>query len=189
MAATIANIYQFKITLWETSPKIWRRIQVPEQYSFRDLHVAIQDAMGWMGGHMHQFETIDPKTGEIVLIGVPYGEGNVVPEETAKIASYFLSPKDGAGYEYDFGDSWEHVIILEKILPAVAKTRYPRCIAGKRACPPEDCGGTPGFENFLKIIANPNHEEYKEYIEWLGYVFNPAYFDPKSVRFRHPKGR
>lgn len=191
MPIKTSNIYQFKITLKDTKPKIWRRIQVSEKYNFWDLHVAIQDAMGWLDCHLHQFEIINPKTGGKELIGIPDDEGfeDVISEKTVKIAKYFLSPKDKASYEYDFGDGWEHEIILEKILPAIAETQYPQCIAGERACPPEDCGGVWGYENLLEIIANPNHEEYKERIEWLEDNFDPVDFDPKLVVFEDPKDR
>ena len=107
MIAKSLNIYQFKITLKEIKPKIWRRIQVTENYTFWDLHVAIQDAMGWQDCHLHQFEIINPKTGERELIGIPEEEGfndtDTVSEKKAKIAKYFLSIKDKANYEYDFG--------------------------------------------------------------------------------------
>jgi hypothetical protein len=177
------QIYQFKITLREIKPKIWRSIQVPSNYSFWDFHVAIQDAMGWQDYHLHQFTIINPKTGESEVIGIADDESfqEIIAGKKAKISKYFLSPKDKANYEYDFGDGWEHEITLEKILPVNANDKYPQCIAGARACPPEDCGGVYGYENLLKIIKDPNHEEYKEQIKWLGGEFNPEDFDHKSV--------
>jgi hypothetical protein len=189
MATKSSNIYQFKITLQDIKPKIWRRIQVPGNYTFWDLHVAIQNAMGWYDCHLHQFEIINPKIGERDLIGIPEdgGFGDAIPGEKVKIAKYFLSPKDKASYEYDFGDGWEHEVVLEKILPAVMGTKYPQCIAGKRACPPEDCGGVWGYEALLQIIANPKHPEYQERMEWLREGFNPEKFDPKLVEFDDPK--
>jgi hypothetical protein len=190
MTAKTTNIYQFKIALKEIKPKIWRRIQVPEKYSFWDLHVAIQNAMGWENYHLHKFEIIDPKTGFKVEIGMPdeeFDDIQIVPEEKAKIAKYFLSAKDKAIYEYDFGDGWEHEIVLEKILPTVVDNQYPKCIAGERACPPEDCGGVWGYEGLLEIMANQEHEEYTDRMEWLGREFDPEAFDPGSVEFEDPK--
>lgn len=192
MAAKTSNIYQFKITLKHAKPKIWRRIQVPGNYNFWELHLAIQDAMGWQDCHLHQFEIINPKTGEKDFISVE--EENelfdyVIPGTKAKIAKYFLAAKDKSIYEYDFGDGWEHEVVLEKILPAVAKEEYPQCIAGERACPPEDCGGVWGYENLLKVVANPNHPEYEERMEWLGDDFDPEAFDPKLIVFTDPKMR
>jgi len=191
MTTKSLNIYQFKITLKGVKPQIWRRIQVPGNYNFEDLHLAIQDAMGWDGYHLHQFEIINPKTGEKDLISIPDDEGfdETISGAKVKIAKYFLSPKDKANYEYDFGDGWEHEIVLEKILPAVIDSKYPQCIAGKRACPPEDCGGVWGYEDLLKIIANPKHPEYQERMEWLGDNFNPEEFDPKLVEFDNSKQR
>jgi hypothetical protein len=191
MATKAVNIYQFKITLKYITPKIWRRIQVPWDYNFWDLHVAIQDAMGWEDYHRHQFDIIDPKTCEKVFISSPNDEGfhDVIDEHKAKIAKYFLVPKDKAIYEYDFGDGWEHEVLLEKILPAVVEDKYPQCLAGKNACPPEDCGGASGYEYLLEILANPGHEEYTERMEWLGGEFIPEEFDPKLVKFDDPKKR
>lgn len=191
MTTKNSQIYQFKITLKGIKPKIWRSIQVPSNYSFWDLHVAIQDSMGWLDYHLHQFTIINPKTGENESIGIPddeYPEG-VIPGEKVKISKYFLSPKDKAKYEYDFGDGWEHEIILEKILPIIVGSKYPQCVAGERACPPEDCGGVYGYENLLEIISNPKHEEYEEMMRWLGGEFNSEDFDPKSVYFDDPKER
>jgi len=190
MTVKTANIYQFKITLKDIKPKIWPRIQVPEKYSFWDLHVAIQNAMGWVNYHLHRFEIIDPKTGFKVEIGMPDEEFDdipIVPEEKAKIAKYFLSTKDKAIYEYDFGDGWKHEVKLEKILPVVVDDQYPKCIAGERACPPEDCGGIWVYESLLEIIADREHEEYTDRMEWLGGEFDPEAFDPESVAFEDPK--
>jgi hypothetical protein len=184
-----SNVYQFKITLKGIQPKIWRRIQVPLNYSFWDLHVAIQDAMGWLDYHMHEFEISNPRNGVKDTIGTPDDEGYVIPGNKVKISTYFFLPKDKALYIYDFGDYWEHEILLEKIVPALADADYPLCIGGKRACPPEDCGGPWGYENLLKIISNPEHEDYKTHIKWVGGKFDPETFDAKSVRFEDPKMR
>ena len=149
------RVYQFKITLKSISPPIWRRIQVPESYSFWDLHVAIQDVMGWLDSHLHEFEIINPSIGIKVAIEIP-GEDFDMDRETLpgweqKIDDYFNMENRVAYYEYDFGDSWEHMIKLEKIIPRDKDTDYPKCIAGKRSCPPEDCGGVWGYEDFLEI--------------------------------------
>jgi hypothetical protein len=187
------NVYEFKITLKDIKPKIWRKIQVPEDYNFWDLHVAIQYAMGWEDYHLHQFEIMNPKTGDKVQIGMPDDDNmcgdELVIETKARIAKYFLSPKDIALYEYDFGDGWEHEIVLEKILPAEPGTDYPKCIAGERACPPEDCGGPWGYEELLEIIKDPKHPEYTERIEWLGEDFDAEEFSPEEVEFDDPKER
>ncbi|MEI7669921.1 MAG: plasmid pRiA4b ORF-3 family protein [Pseudomonadota bacterium] len=190
-----SSVYQFKITLEEIKPIIWRRIQVPQRYNFWDLHVAIQDSMGWQDYHLHQFEMVNPKTGEKVHITIQDDDNEdlydspVIPDEEAKISSYFTLENKTAKYEYDFGDGWEHKIVLEKILPAEPGVKYPICTEGQRACPPEDCGGTYGYQELLEIVSDPKNEEYEFRKEWLGYVYNPGDFDPKSVRFDSPKKR
>jgi len=185
------QVYQFKITLDEIKPPIWRRIQVPETYSFWDLHVAIQDAMGWSDSHLHQFEMINPKTGEAVEIGIPdeEWEDEALAGWDAKMTDYFSTKNPTAHYTYDFGDSWEHTIKLEKILPREEAAEYPICLEGKRACPPEDCGGFPGYEDLLMTISDPDSEEYEETIEWLGDEFDPEHFDPEDVYFDNPEER
>lgn len=192
MATARSKIYQFKISLKGIKPKIWRRIQVPGKYSFYELHAAIQDAMGWSNCHLHEFTMKIPTTGQRISIGSPspddLGFGpETIPEENAKIARYFVSAKTKATYLYDFGDGWNHEIVLEKIISPEADVDYPRCVAGKRACPPEDCGGSWGYQKLLEIIRNPLHDEHKERMEWmdeLGYDdFDPEEFDPKSVQF------
>ena len=183
------NVYQFKVTLQGSSPPIWRRIQVPETYDFWDLHVAIQDGMGWDDCHLHEFEMVDPATNSPVSIGTPYeGAEDVLTERIQKVADYFSLKNPYARYVYDFGDSWDHKIQLEKVLPREDIT-YPVCIGGKRACPPEDCGGIWGYEAFLEIINDPSHEEYEEMMDWIGGEFDPEHFDPAEVTFDDPAQR
>jgi hypothetical protein len=188
MKKNFSQVYQFKITLKGSKPPIWRRIQVPETYTFWDLHVAIQDAMGWSFSHLHEFEVIDPLTGSVVSIGTPHKDywKEVLPEWKVKIADYFSMENRSVDYVYDFGDNWVHKVELEKILPAEEGINYPICVKGKRACPPEDCGGIWGYEELLEILKNPNHEEYEETLEWLGEDFDPEHFDPKEVKFHDP---
>lgn len=187
------NIYQFKITLQDIKPKIWRCIQVPENYNFCDLHAAIQDSMGWNDCHLHQFRIKKPETGDEVTIGIPdedgFGVQGIIPGKKAKIAKYFITPEDKAIYEYDFGDGWRHEIVLEKISSAEDGAMYPRCVAGARACPPEDCGGPWGYAELLEIMKDKEHEEYEEKMEWLGDGFDPEDFSPEGVDFHDPKKR
>ena len=187
------QVYQFKITLKGIKPPIWRRIRVPETYTFWDLHVAIQDAMGWLDYHLHQFEMVNPSTGMKVEIGIPDKESGwgreILLGWKQKIADYFSIENRSADYTYDFGDNWEHIIKLEKILPRDKNIDYPICIAGKRACPPEDCGGIWGYENFLEIINDPDNKEYEDMIEWVGGEFDPEHFDVKEVSFDDPDKR
>lgn len=180
------QIYQFKISLRDTKPPIWRRIQVPSDYTFRDLHVAIQDAMGWCDYHLHEFKMKDPATGETVEIGIP-DEDMMVPDANSgwgtRIAHFYTPENPRALYIYDFGDYWEHEVTLEKILPRGENVMYPVCTGGRRACPPEDCGGIPGFEHLLEILADPGHEDHEDMLDWLEEPYDATRFDPRSVRF------
>lgn len=197
MTNTSEQVYQFKVTLKDIEPKIWRRIQVPEKYSFWDLHVAIQDSMGWTDSHMHQFKLMDSGSNREIYIGIPCDEEiydgdlpTVLAGWEKFISDYFsIKNKSHCYYEYDFGDSWTHKIKLEEILPAVPGCKYPICLAGERACPPEDCGGICGYESFLEVIGNPKHEDHQDMLDWVGGKFNPEKFDPTKIRFDNPKKR
>ena len=102
---------------------------------------------------------------------------------------YFTRPGAAIQYDYDFGDGWEHDVVLEAIAPRQKERRYPLCVDGARACPPEDCGGVPGYEDLLEVMSDPDHEEYDERLEWLGGRFDPEKFDPHRVRFDDPAKR
>ena len=194
MIINLNEVYQFKISLNRSKPLIWRRILVPSSYSFWDLHVAIQDSMGWADYHLHIFEINNPITNKKIEIGIPSEDDEafdriILADHKEKILKYFNVDNNTARYEYDFGDSWIHTIKLEKIIPAGIDEKYPKCISGKMACPPEDCGGIYGYNRLLSVLKNPKHEEYEEMIEWLGGEFNPERFEPNSVVFDDPKER
>lgn len=191
------EICQFKISLKYSDPNIWRRIQVSAGYTFWALHCAIQDAMGWGGGHLHGFRFVNKKNNyNSINIGMPmpddveYMEG-LIDERTAMIDDYFRKISKQCVYEYDFGDGWEHTVVLEKIIPAEPKEKYPKIIAGANACPPEDCGGIGGYYDMLEISNDPKNPEYNDVREWLGLedddIFNPADFQINQVTFGNPK--
>ncbi len=193
MAKRTAKVYQFKITLQDIRPPVWRRIQVPATYTFWDLHVAIQDVMGWEDLHLHSFEMKNPGTNKMEEIGIPE-EGFPIgvtlrTEWKTKISRYFTMENKKALYWYDFGDDWRHTVALEKILPSVEGIRYPRCIAGRRATPPEDCGGPYGYYELLAAIENPSDETHEEKLEWLGGSFDPGHFSISEIRFSDPRKR
>lgn len=189
-------VHQFRVTLLDVEPTVWRRIQTPAGYSFWDLHVAIQDSMGWFDSHLHVFRIKKPRGRKVWEIGIPdeFMEGTLAGWRTA-VADYFTEPGATALYEYDFGDGWRHEILLEGVLLAESAVRYPTCLAGERACPPEDCGGPHGYEELLKIIRDPKHEERDEYLTWLGgqapanRPFDPERFDAAAVVFDDPYER
>jgi hypothetical protein len=184
-------IHQFKITLLDTAPAIWRRIQVPGDYSFWDLHAAIQSAMGWDDVHLHMFRI--GKRAEVLINGNPVeklfdnDDENTFDGWDTQVNRFLDRPGQSAIYEYDMGDSWEHEVLLEGVFLKEKGIRYPRCTAGERACPPEDCGGTPGFYHLLEVMASPQHPEHKEAISWLGKKYDPEKFDPQTVKFTNPK--
>ena len=164
MIAKVERFFQFKISLIGIEPAIWRRIQVPEHYTFWDFHVAIQDAMGWLDYHLHEFKIFNPATGVEVSIGIPdedlMDNNPMLPGWELDIADYFSIDNPKADYEYDFGDGWLHSIQLEEILPKNGDLNYPVCVGGERSCPPEDCGGVWGYQNLLKILSDPDDKEY-----------------------------
>ena len=176
MTVTIAHL---RVQLDDIEPTVLRRVQVPVTIRLDRLHLVLQAAMGWTNSHLHQFEVggrlfSDPD--------VNYAEFEGDPEilDEAKFSLRDVAPyeKDVLHYEYDFGDGWQHTIVVEKILPPEPDAATDAmCLAGKRACPPDDCGGPCGYQNLLKILRNPRHEEHKTMKAWLGRPFDPEAFD------------
>ena len=179
-------LYQFRIELEGILPKIWRSIQVPSSYTFFEFHNAIQCSMGWYNCHLHRFDVDVPMTGERITIGshdVIQMDGNGVHESKAVIKDYFTKSNNVAVYEYDFGDSWCHKITFEKEVTPTKSTKYPICIDGKNACPPEDCGGVWGYKHLIKILKDTSHSDYDDLLEVAGEDFDPGKFSKKDVIF------
>jgi hypothetical protein len=170
-------IYQMKVTLEEISPPIWRRIQVTNNTTLGKLHRILQIIMGWSDYHLHEF-IIDG-----VSYGVPDKEGmfEVKNEKNVRLNQIVSKEQTRFTYIYDFGDYWQHKILCEKILPLELDMLYPKCIKGKRTCPPEDCGGVGGYYDFLEAIQSPNHPEHDEMLEWAGGSFDPEAFDLDEI--------
>lgn len=177
-SASNQTVYQLKITLKNIRPPIWRRIQVLSSTTLEQLHLIVQEVMGWDNYHMHSFSVAG------IDYGQPQPEFNVRSEKTVKLSQVVKGEKSKFFYTYDFGDSWEHEILVEKELLSTPDTNYPVCITGKRACPPEDCGGSWGYAELLEIIRDPSHPEYEERMEWVGESFNPDTFDINDVNQR-----
>lgn len=177
------RVYRLKVTLRGIRPPIWRRIEVPAAISLFDLHATVQAAMGWDDCHLHQF----------IHGGIYYGPPDrefdmpMESERRTRLADLLRQPKDRLTYEYDFGDNWQHEVMLEAIGEVQPEAKYPRVVDGKRACPPEDVGGVPGYEDFVLAIRDPEHEEHASMLEWVGGRFDPEHFDVITANDRVPK--
>jgi hypothetical protein len=185
----MVNALQFRIELLGVDPPVWRRILVPEDYSLWGLHVAIQDAMGWLDYHLHAFRVVGSQS----TYGIPDEDGDdldeVFPDWDVQARDVFNDADPIGMYEYDFGDSWIHLIVFEDYANYEATESLPRCIGGGRRCPPEDCGGPGGYAEFLDAIRDPSHPEHGSMLEWAGGRFDPEEFDIASVRFDDPDER
>ena len=173
----LRKIYQIKVTLKEIRPPIWRRLEVLSDTTLEELHVILQVAMGWGNYHLHQF----------TIGGIEYGQpdpdyGSEVEDER-KVKLNQVAPEENAKfiYEYDFGDSWQHTVLIEKILPVEKGKHYPICVKGKRACPPEDVGGPWGYTNFIEAVLKLGHPEHEDMLEWVGGEFDPDAFSIEEI--------
>lgn len=191
---------QFRITLQLVEPQVWRVIQVPEEYTFWDLHAAIQDVMGWLGYHLHEFRHERRPTSQSVRFGISFDDEeminpNLVPCWKVNIREHFRRPGDQMYYVYDFGDNWVHEVLLEGVLLREKGIKLPRCIDGARATPPEDCGGPAGYADLFKAFSNPASKEHEEILAWLRdqrpdlLAFDPEAFDIEQVKFSNPAKR
>ena len=174
---TVVHVYQIKVTLEGIKPPIWRRLLVSSTISLKELHDILQAAMGWTDSHLHAFES----RGE--FYGTPDDEFvlSMNDEERVRLAKVLIGEKDTLRYEYDFGDGWRHKIVLEKILPLSESVAVPSCIAGKRACPPEDCGGIWGYLEILDAMGDPAHPEHKNTLDLFGDSLDPEHFDVAEI--------
>lgn len=171
-----ASLYQIKVSLREIKPPIWRRVQVSGDITLAKLHLVLQIAMGWTNSHLHRFS----------IGGVDYAEPdpdghlNFQSDRRARL-NHVVRAKQKFEYEYDFGNGWEHDIVVEKTAQPEPGATYPFCLTGERACPPEDCGGLWGYHEFLEAIMNPAHTEHEELLAWVGGSFDPEMFDLDAV--------
>jgi len=172
------HVLSLKVMLRGVRPPIWRRLLMPSTMTLGDLHQAIQAAMGWRDGHLHAFD----------IDGQQYGDrhttDDVADENRLTLNGLLKSGIRRFGYTYDFGDNWEHTVTIEKIQPAASEISYPACVAGKRNCPPEDCGGSWGYQHLIAVLADPGHPEYAEQVEWVGDEFNPDAFGIETADAR-----
>ena len=168
------SVHQLKVILRTVKPPVWRRIVVPSELTLAELSLVLEVAMGWMGGHLHAFDvegtrygTPDPDWGsDDDLDEGQFQLGDILPEVGSRMR-----------WDYDFGDGWEHTVVVEAIGPPESVVDYPVCLAGRRACPPEDCGGPWGYENLLQALADPSRPDHEDLREWVPPDFDPARFD------------
>ena len=171
------KIYQLKITLCDSKPPIWRQVLVDGSINLYELHEIIQIAMGWTDSHLHQF-TIDE---EYYTIPDPYVTRPLKDERHFRLNQVAPEEKTEFIYKYDFGDSWEHQILVEKIFDPDPDTSYPVCIKGKRACPPEDVGGVWGYEEIFEAMGDSDNPRHQDMLEWWGESFDPEAFDLEEI--------
>ena len=185
-APATPQVYQLRVDLKHIRPPIWRRLLVPSTATLAELHTIIQTAMGWYNCHLHEFKigriSYGPADDDSL-----FAFGGPDADTTVPLHAVLHGEGSKFSYSYDFGDDWQHTIKVEKVLPLDEKTTYPRCIKGKRACPPEDCGGPWGYENLLEALSDPTNPNHKELAEWAG-PLNPEHLDLIAInsRLTHP---
>ena len=176
-------IYQLKVTLNGSKPPIWRRLLVPGDITLAHLHHLIQAAFGWYDYHLHQFIVREQYCSQPSFELDEY-MARVGDERRIRLDRLVRGEKFKFRYEYDFGDSWLHDILVEKILPPDSQLKLPVCVKGVRACPPEDVGGIWGYYGFLEALQNPNHPEHDGYLEWTGGEWDAEAFDLNQINER-----
>lgn len=179
------TVYQIKVSLAGSTPLIWRRIQVSANTKLSKLHKIFQAVMGWENSHLYEF----------IVDKVSYGEphpdygGTMKDASETKLSRVVFEPGTNFKYVYDFGDGWQHMIVVEKILQPEPDVKYPVCLGGAMSCPPEDCGGIGGYAHFLEAISDPDHEDHETMLEWIGGTFDPEAFDLDAANKRLRKIR
>lgn len=175
--ANPATIYQLKVTLEGIKPPIWRRLHVSGDLTLGKLHYVLQDALGWQNSHLHQFLFGERRIG---MVEVDEFDDDLEDEDRIKLNSVA-----GEGsrfiYEYDFGDSWIHDVLVERVETVPTKPKHSTCLDGARACPPEDCGGAHGYADVVRALKRPRSKRNAELLEWLGDDYDPEWFDLAST--------
>jgi pRiA4b ORF-3-like protein len=181
LVAPKPNTFTLRIALLDHQPEIWRRMLVPGSVRLDKLHLIFQEAMGWTNSHLHQF-----RIGH-ALYGMHYDDWPDEELHEVKFRFANVQQNDRFRYDYDFGDSWEHDVVVERAHTIRPVLQFPVCLDGANACPPEDCGGTGGYADLLEALADPSHPEhrqyrqYRQYRQWVGRIFDPAAFDLAAI--------
>ena len=172
--------YSLRMELLGFMPLIWRRLMVPATITLPDLHLAIQGAMGWTNSHLHQFEIGGKSYGE----PDEYDDLDIIDQTGKKLSALLHKDAGEFHYQYDFGDNWQHRVVIEKSQKAHPAWSGALCVAGENACPPEDVGGTHGYQEFIEGISDPDHAQHVSMLTWVGGAFDPAGFDINSANER-----
>jgi len=173
------DIVTLTITLDDIEPRIWRRLEVPAAYRLDELHRIVNAAMGWLDYHLHEFEIGGRRYGSDIDMSAQ--ADRTLPEENVVIGDLARAGEKHLAYWYDFGDDWWHTIEIEAIGPAQKEVVYPRCTDGANACPPEDCGGVWGFQEFKVAMADPGHPDHADLTEWYGGDYDPMAFSAETT--------
>lgn len=183
-ATTPTTVHQLKVTLRGVKPPVWRRVLVPSSWTLAKLSPVLEAVMGWYGGHLHAFDAG----------GVVYGEPDpdwrdrMRDERKVRVGEVLSGVGSKLRWDYDFGDGWEHGVVVEAIVERDPKLRYPHCVTGRRACPPEDCGGPWGYRELLEVLADPSRPDPRELCDWAPPGFDPARFDASETNlFLHQR--
>lgn len=179
--ALMPTVHRLKVTLKGVRPPIWRRIEVRSDTTLDRLAAILEAAMGWEGYHLHGFEIGDASYQEPTPFDdFPFGR-RPLDESKHRLGEVLALVGEKGRWDYDFGDSWEHDVMVEAVEPADPAGSYPRCVTGRRACPPEDCGGTWGYANLLEAVADPRHPQHAELTEWLPLGFDSEHFEAEEM--------
>jgi hypothetical protein len=179
------TVHTLTVTLRDVEPEVWRRLTIKSETKLPAFARVLERVMGWQGYHLHAFAVGD------VIFGEPDEEFETdYTIDHRKITVEQVLPRVGSilRWDYDFGDGWEHDIVVESIDSPVEGKRYPVCLGGERACPPEDCGGVSGYEDLLRVLADPTDDEHEHMVTWAGEGFDPAAFDLVAAN-RRMRGR
>jgi len=176
------KILQIKVNLTGIEPAIWRRLLVRGESSLGEFHYILQASMGWDNAHLHEFLHEEGRYGP----PDPEASYEILDEDDYSLDSILCAEGMQIEYLYDFGDGWMHEVVLEKVLEPEPGQEYPHCLEGERACPPEDSGGVHGYFNIIEAMAQPENEEHRELLDWVGEDFDPEHFDPREVNVYLP---
>ena len=169
------TVRQLKVTLRQVRPPVWRRLLIDSSWTLAKLSGALETAMGWYGGHLHAFDS------DGVMYGQLDPDWDVRDVRKVRVGDLLAGVGSKMRWDYDFGDGWEHDVVVEAIVDRDPKLRYPHCVAGRRACPPDDCGGPYGYAEMLEALGDTGHPRHEETAEWMSPRFDPAYFNAREI--------